>query len=290
MLKNEEKRVKEIRKAYAKCGATPEVVSAFQTFVRDYYHQEGRDFSWRRTRDPYEILVSEVMLQQTPTGRVEKKYPEFLQSFPTVHDLAEAGFDDVLSLWRGLGYNRRAKSLKRSAEIIVDEHSGEVPRDLDELMELPGVGKSTASGVLAFAYDEPVVFVEVNIRRVFIYFFFPDREKVRDREMLPLVDGTLDRDDPRSWYYGLMDYGVTLKERHSDLHRKSARYRKQAPFEGSDRQIRGQILRLLLDQKSSTAKEIRQSLDAESDRVEENLCNLVEEGMVREQEGTYRVS
>ena len=289
-MRNEEKRVKEIRDAYAESGLTPDVVSAFQAFIRDYYRQEGRDFSWRRTRDPYEILVSEVMLQQTPTGRVEKKYPEFLQSFPTVHDLAEAGFDDVLALWRGLGYNRRAKSLKRSAEIIVDEHSAEVPRDLDDLMELPGVGKSTASGVLAFAYDEPVVFVEVNIRRVFIYFFFPDREKVRDRDMLPLVDGTLDRDDPRSWYYGLMDYGVTLKERHRDLHRKSARYRKQAPFEGSDRQIRGQILRLLLDQKSSTAKEIRQSLDAESDRVEENLCNLVEEGMVREQEGTYRVS
>ena len=290
MLKNEAKRVQKIREAYARSGAAPEVVSAFRSFVRDYYGREGRDFAWRRTHDPYEILVSEVMLQQTPTGRVEKKYPQFLQAFPTVRDLADAGFDDVLTLWRGLGYNRRAKALKRSAQLIVEEHGGEVPRDMDELMELPSVGRSTASGVLAFSYNEPVVFVEVNIRRVFIYFFFPERDKVRDREMLPLVETTLDRENPRDWYYALMDYGVTLKEKHRDLHRKSARYRKQAPFEGSDRQIRGQILRLLLDQKSASSKEIRQSLDAESDRVTENLANLVEEGMIREQEGDYRVS
>lgn len=290
MLENEEQRVKSIHEAYGRAGVTAEVVAAFQSFVRDYYRQEGRDFSWRRTRDPYEILVSEVMLQQTPTGRVEKKYPLFLQAFPTVQDLADAEFDDVLSLWSGLGYNRRAKALKRSAELIVDEHDGEMPRHTDELMELPGVGRSTASGVMAFAYDEPVVFVEVNIRRVFIYFFFPEQNKVRDSEMLPLVEKMLDRENPRDWYYGLMDYGVTLKERHRHLHRKSARYRKQARFEGSDRQIRGQILRLLLDNESASGKEIRQSLDAESDRVKENLANLVEEGMIREHEGDYSVS
>ena len=163
---------------------------------------------WRTTRDPYSILVSEIMLQQTQVERVKTKYTEFLAAFPTIESLASSLLTDVLRTWQGLGYNRRAIALKRCAEEIVSRYSGQFPRDTAELETLPGIGPYTARAVAAFAFGMAEPLIETNIRTVFIHFFFHGRDRVSDREIMPLVARTLDRHNPREWYYALMDFGV----------------------------------------------------------------------------------
>ena len=197
---------------------------------------------WRKTRNPYRILVSEVMLQQTSVARVTDKYTRFLQAFPNASALATAGTDDLLGAWKGLGYNRRALSLRAAAQVIVSVHGGKVPRSVDELVALPGIGHATAGAVLAYAYDIAIPFVETNIRRVFLHFYFPGEDGVTDARILPLVEKTVDRGNPREWYYALMDYGAMLGKGAVNANRRSLRYRPQKPFEGSFRQLRGAIL------------------------------------------------
>jgi len=262
---------------------------AFRREIYDYYEQHGRSFPWRRTDDPYEILVSEFMLQQTPTGRVKGKYGSFLSQFPTCAALTNARMREVLEVWQGLGYNRRAQWLQRCAVRIVNEHDGRVPRRYDELIDLPGVGPATAGGVLAFAFDVPTVFLETNIRRALIYFFFPGEDKVEDEQLRSVLADALDRRKPRRWYYALMDYGAMLKESHPTLHRRSARYRRQGAFEGSDRQIRGAIIKVLLSRRDITAEALAEQFEAEDGRVRRVLSDLTEEGMVREDSGRYNL-
>ena len=132
-----------------------ETVVGFREFIHRFYREHGRDFPWRNTHDPYAILVSEIMLQQTQVDRVSKKYPGFLERYPDVLTLDEASFRDVLSQWRGLGYNRRCLALKQSARIIVERHGGMVPKGVVALRALPGVCPATAAGVLCFAYGTP---------------------------------------------------------------------------------------------------------------------------------------
>lgn len=217
----------------------------FVAHIREFYRDFGRAMPWRETRDPYAIFVSEIMLQQTQVPRVMEKYPPFLERFPDFETLAAARLGDIYALWQGLGYNRRAKFLHQAAQRIVGEHQGRVPESRAELEALPGVGPNTAGSLLAFCHNRALPFIETNIRRVFIYFFFPDAEEVHDRDLLPLVEATLDRENPREWYWALMDYGTMLKSWVTNPNRRSRQYVRQSPFENSNRQIRGRILRVL---------------------------------------------
>lgn len=255
-------------------------IRRFRKEVYDYYQRNGRKLPWRKTRDSYKILLSELMLQQTQVKRVIEKYKQFLRRFPTIESLARAPLRDILEGWQGLGYNRRAVSLKRLATIIVDDYGGRIPPDIEMLKALPGVGAATAGAVCAFAFDKPAVFVETNIRSVFIQHFFQDRDGVKDSEILPLVEQTLDQKKPRQWYYALMDYGVALKDQHPNPSRRSAHYTKQSPFEGSLRQVRGMILRALVKDPGITEAALVKEINRDVDRVGKCLEQLCKEGFI----------
>ena len=255
-------------------------VRDFQDAIYGYYHAHARTFPWRDTRDPYCILVSEFMLQQTQTERVLGRYEAFIGQFSDFSSLARAGTGDIVVAWQGLGYNRRALLLKQTAELVVSRHQGRLPETPEELVLLPGIGQSTAGAVMAFAFNRPVLFIETNIRRVFIHFFFQDRTAIRDKEILALAEQALDREDPRNWYYALMDYGAMLKETVPNPNRKSAHYTRQAAFEGSDRQARGAILRLLSQQGQVGEQELLALLDRDPGRAEKILAGLEQEGFL----------
>jgi A/G-specific adenine glycosylase len=269
---------------------TPTRVRGFQRGIYRHYRIHGRTFPWRRTRNPYHILVSEIMLQQTQTERVVQKYEQFLTSFPDFASLAQAPLREVLRLWQGLGYNRRAIALKNIAQTVARDFHGNLPSSPDALMALPGIGRATASAICAFAFNQPVVFIETNIRRVFIHHFFQDENDVKDAEILPLVKETLDTSHPRKWYHALMDYGVMLKKRYQNPNRKSAHYQKQPPFEGSNRQIRGMILRALTSESPISQQEIAKRLGMDPERVKGNLIQLQREGFIRKKRGRFTIA
>ena len=227
---------------------SPRAIKDFQKLVYAHYRAHGRrHLPWRKARNPYRILVSEFMLQQTQVPRVIEKYKSFLRRFPEFESLARAPLREVLGAWSGLGYNRRALHLRETARIVVSEHNGKLPADVDRLRSLPGVGRATASAVAAFAFGRAHPFIETNIRAVFIHHFFGRRKRVSDDEILPFVEQTLDRCDPRTWFYALMDCGAALKKMHPNPSRKSAHHTRQGKFEGSDRQARGVIVRALVE-------------------------------------------
>ena len=260
--------------------STPSV-SRFQKVIYSHYRRHKRDLPWRKTRNPYNILVSEIMLQQTQVERVRSKYKDFLQKFPDFTFLAQARLAEILKVWQGLGYNRRAKSLKKIAEMVVHTYKGKLPESTEILQALPGIGRATASAISAFAFDRPAVFIETNIRRVFIHFFFPGKENVRDSQIFPFVEKTLDPSNPRQWYYALMDYGVMLKKKYPDLLKKSAHYKRQTPFEGSDRQIRGALLRRLTERRYFSESEIARGCKMDLKRVRKILVDLQMEGFIK---------
>lgn len=261
-------------------GITPALIAKFQGTIFSYYRKHGRDLPWRHTTDPYHILVSEIMLQQTQVERVIKKYPEFIHAFPTCPDLAEAPLPDVLRIWQGMGYNRRAIALKGCAEKMVKDHGGTVPADPDLLITFPGIGRATACSIAAFAFNRPVVFIETNIRRVFIHFFFEGRENVSDFEILPLASRTLYGKNPREWYSALMDYGAMLKSAVPNPNRRSARYTRQPAFAGSDREIRGVIIKTLLESPNLGWGELVRRTGREPERVRRILGDLAREGFL----------
>ena len=232
-------------------------VTRFRAHVYARYRRHRRTLAWRATRDPYAILVSEVMLQQTQVARVTRYYPPFLARFPDPASLARASLRAVLEQWSGLGYNRRALALQRAAQAVVRDHGGRVPADSAALQRLPGVGPATTGALLAFAFERPVVFIETNIRRVYLDQFFAGAAPVPDRALLPLVARTLDREHPRRWYYALMDYGAALGRRGPNPNRRSAHYSRQSVFAGSNRQLRGLVLRLLTEQRCLSCPELR---------------------------------
>jgi len=221
----------------------PEQLASFKDFIWAFYREQGRIFAWRNNEDPYAVVVSEIMLQQTQTYRVAPKFENFIYNFPTFQALAQAPLQEVLAVWQGLGYNRRALALHNSAQRVVAKHNGVLPNDPEILVTFKGIGPATAASICAFAFNRPTVFIETNIRSVFIHSFFKGRDKVDDKELLPLVQATLDHENPREWYYALMDYGVYLKKEKGNPSRKSKHHTKQSRFEGSDRQVRGAIVR-----------------------------------------------
>lgn len=255
----------------------------FQKLVWDYYHQHGRDLPWRQTSDPYKILVSEIMLQQTQVSRVMSKYVEFTTTFPTIKALANATPEQVLRVWQGMGYNRRAIHLHRIAHAVMNQYDGAVPKDIEALDTLPGIGPATARSIFVFSWNEPESFIETNIRRVFIHHFFTNKLEVDDKVILPLVRETLDSKRPRDWYYALMDYGSYLATQMVNPNRRSKHYLKQSKFEGSDRQIRGKILKLLL------AGESLSNLTIEKNRLDNVIQSLLKDGLVKKRNKRYVV-
>ena len=253
----------------------------FRRLVYDYYVQHGRVLPWRLTNDPYRILVSEIMLQQTQVERVKIKFPEFIGAFPDFASLSVAPLDKVLSVWQGMGYNRRAIALQKCAIRVMNEYDGILPADVDILATFPGIGRATASSIAAFAFNLPVVFIETNIRRVFIHFFFTGNETVSDAEIIPVVTRALYKKNPRIWYWALMDLGSALKKRVPNPNRRSAHYTRQPPFEGSDRKIRGAILKLLLKQQFLEEVEIIGYIAEDPHRVQRMLGALEEEGFIQ---------
>jgi len=260
---------------------SPHSVRKFQETIYRHYRENPRTLPWRKTRRPYRILVSEIMLQQTQVERVMKKYRAFMQSFPDFASLAKAPLHKILKVWQGMGYNRRAVALKKIALIVTEEFGGKIPSSEEALLKLPGIGKYSASAILAFAFGRPTVFIETNIRRVFIHFFFQDREGIQDSDIFPLVEKTLDHAHPREWYYALMDYGVMLRKEDENPNRRSAHYKKQTPFQGSNRQVRGMILRLLVRSPHLSEPEIVRQLGSNPETITGNLATLRKEGFVK---------
>jgi A/G-specific adenine glycosylase len=264
-------------------------ILTFKKTVLDYYHAHGRHtLPWRKTRNPYNILVSEIMLQQTQVSRVIEKYQEFIHLFPNVHTLARASLKHVLSVWNGLGYPRRALYLHQTAKKIIQEYDGMFPKNKEALQSLPGIGPYTAAAVAIFAYNQPHVCIETNIRTVFIHAFFPDKEHVSDTELMKYVAQTLGG-DPRSWYWALMDYGSYLKKEGVKVHRKSNMYVKQSRFKGSDREIRGKILRILLKE-SCTSTKLATILGEQKERINAILQALLSEKLITQKRNIFYIN
>ncbi|MBN1525009.1 MAG: A/G-specific adenine glycosylase [Spirochaetales bacterium] len=262
-------------------------VNQFRKKILEYYRRNKRDFPWRETFEPWHILVSEVMLQQTQVQRVAVKYPEFIKSFFSPGACANAPLSAVLAKWQGLGYNRRAKYLKQTAEILVAAHGGKVPDTLAELVRLPGIGKNTAGAILAFAFNIAVPFIETNIRAVYIHLYFNDNAAVHDRDILEKIAATLDLKNPRVWYWALMDYGVYLKTQHNGLLQQSVHYKKQAVFKGSNRELRGAVIRLLLKEGPVSAAEAAGRLSKPEGLTKKTMDGLVKEKMLEKLYGRY---
>lgn len=244
-------------------GVSPERLEEFSATVWERGRELYRDLPWRDTHDPYAILLSEVMLQQTQVSRVMGRWEQWLETFPTIADLASAPLPPVLELWQGMGYNRRALNLKRCAEEVVAMHDGVVPSDKKALLGLPGIGPSTSAGVRVFAFRQPDMYLETNVRAVFIHELFPGRESVADKELVSLVEATCPQDARvRAWYYALLDYGAHLKKTMPNPTRRSKHYTRQSKFEGSHRQKRAYLLRRVIDDALSTedlARDLAQS-------------------------------
>ncbi|MDR2493245.1 MAG: adenine glycosylase [Coriobacteriales bacterium] len=242
-------------------------LSRFVELVRERGAELYRDLPWRRTCDAYAVLVSEVMLQQTQVSRVLGRWEEWVERFPSIDSLAAAPLPEVLGRWQGMGYNRRALALKRCAEAC-SSAGGVLPSDYRELLALPGIGPSTAAGVCVFAYGQQQVYLETNVRAVFLHEFYAHCDKVPDKELVPLVqaacslDAATRPDGPRTWYYALLDYGAYLKKTVPNPSRRSAHHVRQSCFEGSSRQKRAELLRCMLAQGTLSDVELESALAA----------------------------
>lgn len=268
----------------------PKEISQFREIVYAFYAHHRRDFPWRENITPYRIIVSEIMLQQTGVERVLKKYDTFLARFPGFEDLVRASVKDIMEEWQGLGYNRRVLSLKKLSHAILEIHSGKVPDVPGALEKLPGIGKATAGAICAFAFNKPVLFIETNIRRVFIHHFFEGRSGISDNELFPLIEAALDRRHSRDWYYALMDYGTYIATLTGNPNRKSAHYAKQSPFQDSDRQVRGELVRFFLRHGPSCVQDIIRETGLDDARLTRILHSMIKDGLVTLRGQTYDIS
>jgi len=274
----------------------------FQNEVLTYYRTHKRVMAWRDISNPYKIFVSEMMLQQTQVERVKIKYAEFIKKFPTIKSVAQAEKSDVLKVWQGLGYNRRALFIKKSCEEIIQKHAGTFPKDFHTLQTLPGIGPSTAGAICAFAYNQPVFFIETNVRAVILHFFFKNKEQVSDTEIMHTLkichpvfitgspDITIRSQNEsgmtvRDWYYALYDYGTHLKKtlgtkKKTSLHQQSKHYNKQSKFIGSFRQKRAQVLKLKLAHPDISDTQIIEKLNIEPQELEDMLISLTKDELI----------
>lgn len=261
----------------------------FRNIVHDYYIENGRYLPWRETYDWYEILVSEIMLQQTQVDRVLPKYKNFLKRFPQPADLARAEFKSVLALWKGLGYNRRAQHLQNAVTAIVKQHRSILPSDYNDLVALPGIGDYTANALMVFVHQQPRIVIETNIRSVYLHHFFRGCSDVHDNDIREKIKKTLDTENPRNWYYALMDYGVHIKKTYGNPNVKSKHYTKQSKFEGSDRQVRGKILDVLLVHPKSFEC-VQDELQEDPIRLKKIFETLVKDKLIVERSGLFHIA
>lgn len=245
---------------------------SFKKIVLDFYSVNKREtLPWRKNISAYQVWISEIMLQQTQVDRVIPFFKNWMKQFPTVQKLAQAPQTEVLRLWKGLGYNSRALRIKKTAEIIIRDYKGIFPKKYSEILKLPGIGPYTAGAISAFAYNEPITMIETNIRRVYIHHFFHDTTNVHDRDLTPLIIETMDVNNPREWFWALMDYGAYLGKTIPNPNKKSRHYVVQKKFKGSDREIRGKILAVLLESKKISLESLNKKMkevSGDSDRIE----------------------
>ncbi|MDR2746549.1 MAG: A/G-specific adenine glycosylase [Treponema sp.] len=268
---------------------SPGEITAFREAVYANYKKEKRIFPWRTNISPWGVLVSEFMLQQTQTERVVECWKRWMDKWPSPKLLHEASREEALRAWGTLGYTRRCFFLKDCARRIIKEHNGKVPDRPKDLEELPGIGPYTARAVPCFAYNIPTVFIETNIRAAVLHFFFKDKDKVTDKELMPILQTALDQKDPRTWYWALMDYGAALKKLVPNPNRRSAHYSRQSPFEGSFRQLRGAVVRALAQGPAET-EELQKRSGIESGKdLYQVLEALEKEQIVAESKGIYRI-
>lgn len=250
----------------------------FQKIIWDFYTVNKRKkLPWRTKMTPYRIWVSEIMLQQTQVDRVVPFFNNWMKLFPTIKKLADAPQSEVLRAWKGLGYNSRALRMKKTAEL------GSLPKSYERLLSLPGIGPYTAGAIMAFAYDESMVMIETNIRRVYLNYFFKNKEDISDKELLELIKKTLPKYNFREWYWALMDYGAYLGKTIPNPNKKSRHYTVQKKFKGSDREIRGKVLEILLEQKKiplGKIVELLKPFSSDQERIKKIVNQLDHEGFL----------
>ncbi len=256
----------------------------FQNMIFDWWKRNKRDLSWRRTHDPYKILVSEVMLQQTQVFRVIPKYSEFIQAYPTVSDLAQASTADILRMWKGMGYNRRALYLKKTAEIITTQFGAEFPDNEEELVKLPGLGTYTARALLVFAFKQNIAAVDINIRKIIIHFFFHDID-----QKPPVIQKVADQLVPArmswEWHQALMDYGAIEMPK---LKIKKIRKSDGIPFKETNRYFRGRIIDMLRVGDIGEL-DLQKKFHKPSKFLSSIIDGLVKDGLVKREKGTIRL-
>ena len=275
---------KKHHKPHKNCG-----IVIFQSQVLGWYKKNKRSYlPWRFTNKhsvgAYEILVSEIMLQQTQVSRVCDKFPKFLAAFPTIHHLAKASLDIVLKEWQGMGYNRRALYLKQCAQDVVKRFGGRIPFDTLVLKTLPGIGPYTAGAISSFAFNQPTVMLDTNIRKFFLHYFFSHNhldinKKISDKEIFPIAERLLYRKNPRVWNYALMDYGALILSHKPELLSRAKLYHKQSPFLGSDRFFRSQIVQYVLKNKKASLIELQKTSPRD---IQPILASLCKEGLIEE--------
>lgn len=269
----------------------PREVRAFRRKVLGYYRRHRRDLPWRHGRTPYRVAVVEIMLQQTQVPRVVPKFVEFIRRFPTWKSLAAADQAKLLATWSGLGYNRRALLLRKLAQAVVADHGGRLPQTVEQLQKLPGLGHATAAAISVYAFGQPHAFIETNVRAVLLHHFFPGKKNVPDTKVWPLIHATLDRRDPIRWYSALMDYGTWLKKSVPNPSRQSKHYAKHAPFKGSSRQLRGQVLKAVVKAGAISGVALRGQLPGiAEDRIEATVERLIGEGFIGRSRGRLRIA
>lgn len=254
----------------------------------DYFKTHERSMPWRENPTPYNVMVSEIMLQQTQVPRVMPKFLAFTARFPDVQTLAAAPLADVLAEWSGLGYNRRAKFLHEAAKAVVRDYDSVIPSTAEDLVSLPGIGPNTAGAILAYAFEQPVVFIETNIRTVIIHHFFADTDgTVTDAQIRDIMQQALSHEHPRQWYWALMDYGTHLKATAGGQLKRVHGYKKQSAFQGSRRQVRGAVLRELLAGGKNTAQLAAAITDQ---RLNDVLLSLQKEGLIASTKGIWHLT
>ncbi len=259
-------------------------IKDFKKIVWAHYKKFGRrDLPWRKTKNPYRILVSEIMLQQTQVERVIPFYKKFVKEFPTAKKLSAAPLSEVLKSWQGLGYNRRAKMLHEAAKQL----SAQKTFSIAELEKLPGVGAYTARAIAAFAFNQEVIFVETNIRTAVLHHFFANKKKISDKEIEKILTQVLPKGKSREWYSALMDYGAYLKKSGIKLNAKHQNYAKQKKFSGSNREARGAILRELAASSRTQAQLLYLFDSSRHSQLRSALTALEKEGLIQKKGRRY---
>lgn len=268
--------------------ASEEEKKKFRKYIFDWWKKNKRDLPWRHTHDPYKILVSEVMLQQTQVSRGLPKYREFISAFPTLQTLAGASTASVLRVWKGMGYNRRALYLQQTAKSIVDTLHGRFPKTEEELMELPGLGRYTARAILVFAWKKDIAMVDTNIRQIITHFFFHDAPQP-EKTIQDVSDQLVPKGKSWEWHQALMDYGALEIVRK----RSGGKTKKTIPFKETNRFFRGRIIDLLREkpyERGVLTDILGQLYGKEASFYISLLAALKKEGLIEEKKGMWMLT